>query len=84
MSKEKRRKEAKDQIEAFVENTLKDFDLNRSEILDEYCPLCHTLIVECPRCSKSTPLGLYCHNCKNPIPLEDLTERVSEKVKALL
>jgi len=82
MNKQQRKQLAREQISSAIQNTLEDFDINREEILEEEhsCLLCSAILIQCPRCNKTTPIGIKCVQCRSTLDLDNILEKVSESL----
>jgi len=78
--------EARQEIEFFISETLKEKGLKRRELFEhlDFCPCCFSVFVQCPFCSSRIPLSWKCPECQKVLPLESLISalalRVSEKL----
>ena len=73
--------QAKEEIELLIETTLKEKEVTRKDLLKhlDNCPLCGSVIIECPWCKASIPFSYKCPECKKTLPLETLISKLAEK-----
>jgi len=74
--------EIQQELEFFVESTLKERGIARKDLTKHFdnCPLCHAVIIECPFCSSSIPFSYRCPECNKVLPLETLISKLSETI----
>lgn len=74
--------EIQQELEFFVESTLKEKGIARKDLTKhlDNCPLCHAVIIECPFCHNSIPFSYLCPECKKTLPLETLITKLSETI----
>jgi hypothetical protein len=74
--------EARQEIEFFISETLKEKGLKRRELFEhlDSCPCCFSVFVQCPFCSSRIPFSWSCPECKKVLPLESLISSLALKV----
>jgi hypothetical protein len=82
MSKYEKELEAKQQIEAFIDLTLKELGVKKEDVLKHFdrCFTCQAPLVTCPFCKQTTVLDYQCHSCLKVLPLKSLTQALAERI----